>query len=74
MYERRVKIFVAVSGAMLLVCILRLAQMQLLPGSSVQDEIARLKRQGNSSLQLKTLRGKILDRKGRVLAARRDRR
>jgi len=69
MYERRVKIFVAVSGAMLLVCVLRLAQMQLLPGSSVQDEIARLKRQGSSSLQLKTLRGKILDRKGRILAA-----
>ena len=69
MYEKRVRIFVAVSGAMLLACILRLAQMQLLPGSSVQDEIARLKRQGSSSLQLKTLRGKILDRKGRILAA-----
>ncbi|MBN2269832.1 MAG: hypothetical protein JXN61_04415, partial [Sedimentisphaerales bacterium] len=68
MYDKRVKIFVAASGAMLLVCVLRLAQMQLLPGSSVQDEIARLKSQGSSSQQLKTLRGKILDRKGRILA------
>jgi len=68
MYEKRVRIFVIASAALLLACILRLAQMQLLPGSSVQDEIARLKSQGSSSQQLKTLRGKILDRKGGVLA------
>jgi penicillin-binding protein 2 len=43
--------------------------MQLLPDSSVQDEIAELKRQRGLSRQLKTLRGRILDRKGKVLAA-----
>jgi len=69
MYEKRVRIFVIASAVMLSACILRLAQMQLLPGSSVQDEIARLKSQGGSSQQIKTLRGKILDRKGRILAA-----
>lgn len=69
MYEKRVRILVISSAAMLLVCILRLAQMQLLPGSSVQDEIARLKRHHRSSQQLKTVRGKILDRAGKILAA-----
>jgi len=70
MYDKRVKIFVIVSGLLLLVCVLRLVQMQLLPDSSLQDAIAQL-RQGPSR-QLKTLRGRILDRKGRedrVLAA-----
>jgi penicillin-binding protein 2 len=66
MYGKRVKIFVAVSILLLLVCLLRLTEMQLLPDSSLQDAIAEL-RQGQSR-QLKTIRGKILDRKGRVLA------
>ena len=65
-YDRRAKIFVAVSGTILLVCVLRLVQMQLLPDSSLQDAIAALQ-QGKSS-QLRTVRGKILDRKGRILA------
>lgn len=69
MYEKRVKIFVIASAALLSACILRLAQMQLLPGSWDPNEIARLKSHGNSSQQLKTLRGKILDRKGRILAS-----
>ena len=56
-------------ASLLLVCLLRLAQMQLLPDSSLQDEIAELKRQRSRCEQLKTIRGKILDRKGRVLAA-----
>jgi len=66
MYDKRVKIFIAVSILLLLVCLLRLTEMQLLPDSSLQDAIAEL-RQGQSR-QLKTIRGKILDRKGRVLA------
>ncbi len=51
---------------LLLVCVLRLIQMQLLPDSSLQDAIEELK-QGKPR-QLKTVRGQILDRKGRILA------
>ncbi len=69
MYDKRVKIFIAISLAMLLMCVLRLAQMQLLADSQLQDEITRLKLQRGSSRQLKTVRGRILDRKGDVLAA-----
>ena len=66
MFEKRVKIFIITSGVLLLGCILRLAQMQLLPGSTVQEEIAELRRRGSSSQQFKTVRGKILDRKRRI--------
>jgi penicillin-binding protein 2 len=68
MYGRRVKFFVVFSVAALLICVLRLMQMQVLPGSSVHEDVARLKQQRGSSQQLKTVRGKILDRRGRVLA------
>jgi len=68
MYDRRVKIFVIFSLLLLAVCLLRLAQMQLLTASSVQSEIAELKRQRGESEQLQTIRGRILDRNGRVLA------
>lgn len=67
MYDKRVKVFVVVSGLLLLVCVLRLIQMQLIADSSVQDAIAAL--QQGQSHQLKTVRGKIFDRKGKVLAA-----
>jgi len=44
--------------------------MQLLPSSSVQSDIEELKRQRGQSRQLKTVRGKILDRtRTKVLAA-----
>ena len=69
MYDKRIKIFVILSAALLLLCLLRLIQMQLLPDSSLQDEIEELKRQRGRSRRLKTIRGRILDRKGRVLAA-----
>ncbi len=69
MYDKRIKIFVILSVALLLVCLLRLTQMQLLPDSSLQDEIEELKRQRGLSRRLKTIRGRILDRRGRVLAA-----
>lgn len=68
MYEKRIKIFVIFSLSLLAVCVLRLAQMQLLTASSVQNEIAELKRRRGQSEQFKTLRGRILDRNGKVLA------
>jgi len=68
MYNKRVKIFVIFSLLLLAVCLLRLAQMQLLTASSVQNEIAELKRQRGQSKQLQTIRGRILDRNGKVLA------
>jgi penicillin-binding protein 2 len=68
MYEKRVKVFIGVTFAVLLMCVLRLAQMQLLADSSLQDEIAKLKERRGQSKQFKTLRGKILDRHGEILA------
>ena len=70
MYDKRIKIFVILSALLLLLCLLRLTQMQLLPSSSVQSDIEELKRQRGQSRQLKTVRGEILDRTGKkVLAA-----
>ncbi|GAJ02322.1 unnamed protein product, partial [marine sediment metagenome] len=70
MYDKRIKIFVILSVLLLLLCLLRLTQMQLLPSSSVQSDIEELKRQRGQSRQLKTVRGEILDRTGKkVLAA-----
>jgi len=68
MYNKRIKIFVILSALLLGICLLRLAQMQLLTASSVQNMIAELKRHRGQSRQLKTIRGKILDRNGKVLA------
>jgi len=69
MYDKRIKIFVILSAVLLLVCLLRLTQMQLLPSSSVQSDIEELKRQRGQSRQLKTVRGKILDRTGKKVLA-----
>ncbi len=69
MYGKRIKIFIALSTAVLIVCVLRLIQMQLLPNSEVYDKIAELELQRGLSCRLNTLRGRILDRKGRLLAA-----
>ena len=69
MYDKRIKIFIGISLALLLVCMLRLMQMQLLADSSLQAEIERLKERRAQSKQLKTLRGKILDRNGEIVAA-----
>jgi penicillin-binding protein 2 len=68
MYSKRVKVLIVFSVLLLAVCVARLAQMQLLSASSVQEKITELKRQRGQSRQLKTVRGRILDRKGRVLA------
>ncbi len=69
MYQKRIKVFVIFSVLLLAVCVFRLAQMQLLTASSVQHDIAELKRRRGQSKQFKTIRGRILDRKGNVLAA-----
>ncbi|MHC4518593.1 MAG: peptidoglycan D,D-transpeptidase FtsI family protein [Planctomycetota bacterium] len=68
MYDKRVKVFIAASLLLLGIGVLRLVQMQLLADSSLQDEILALKRQRGRSKQLRTLRGQILDRNGKVLA------
>ena len=47
---------------------LRLTQMQLLPDSSLHEEIEKLKLQRGHHRQFKTIRGRIVDRKGCVLA------
>lgn len=62
-------IFIGMGLALFLMCLLRLAQMQLLADSSLQDEIAALKEGRSSSKQLQSLRGKILDRHDSVIAA-----
>jgi penicillin-binding protein 2 len=69
MYNRRVKIFIVFSLLLLAVCVIRLAQMQLLSASTVQHEIAELKQQRGQSKQFQTIRGRILDRHGEQLAA-----
>ncbi len=69
MYDKRIKIFVILSTLLLLVCLLRLTQMQLLPTSSVQSDIEELKRQRGQSQELKTVRGNILDRTGKLVLA-----
>ena len=68
MYDKRVKIFVILIAVLLLVCIVRLTQMQLVSSSFYRDKITRLKLQEGGSRQLKTIRGRILDRNGEVLA------
>ena len=69
MYNKRIRVFIIFASALLVVCLLRLTQMQLLDNSSIQLRIARLKRQMGHSRQLGTIRGRIFDRNGNVLAA-----
>jgi len=68
MYDKRVKIFAAIMVFFVLMALVRLAWIQLLPDSKLQDSIAELRLARDLSQQLKTVRGKILDRKGRILA------
>ncbi|MCL5280317.1 MAG: penicillin-binding transpeptidase domain-containing protein [Planctomycetes bacterium] len=69
MYERRVKVFIGLCLAVLLICLLRLAQMQLGADDALPGEIAGLMEARSLSKQFQTLRGKILDRQGEILAA-----
>jgi penicillin-binding protein 2 len=68
-YDRRLKIFIGITLGLFAICLLRLLQMQLFTDSSVQAEIAAMKERRGSSQQLKTLRGRILDRHGEIIAA-----
>ena len=68
MYNKRVKIFVIIMAFFLLALLLRLVQMQLLSDSFYRDKITKLELQKSHTRQFKTVRGKILDRNGRVLA------
>jgi penicillin-binding protein 2 len=68
MYHKQIKIFAVLLTFFLLAFLLRLAQMQLLSNSFYRDKITKLKLQKSQSRQFKTVRGKILDRNGKVLA------
>ena len=68
MFNRRIKIFILITAALLMLCLLRLAQMQFVSHASYMEKINELKLQRGVSRQLRTIRGKILDRKGRILA------
>lgn len=67
MYGRRLKILLALSGLVAAVCIIRLAQMQLLSQSQYRARIADF--QQTSVKKLPTTRGRIMDRAGHVLAS-----
>ncbi|MHC4260187.1 MAG: penicillin-binding transpeptidase domain-containing protein, partial [Planctomycetota bacterium] len=69
MYNRRVKALVICISLLLLAFLLRLGRMQLQPHSFYQDKIAELKLRKGRQRQFKTVRGRILDRTGRILAA-----
>jgi len=66
LYEKRIKIFISLSAVLLLACLVRLVQMQYFSEKDYLEKISELKKGIN--YQLKTVRGKIFDRKGRVLA------
>jgi penicillin-binding protein 2 len=66
MYHQRVKIFAAAAAAVLAVCIIRLAKMQLVPDPALAGKIEQLKLKQARTLQ--TARGRILDRNGNVRA------
>jgi cell division protein FtsI/penicillin-binding protein 2 len=68
MFNKRVKILVIVAAVMLALCVLRLADIQLLSTSFYREQVAQLRIQSGTLHQIRTLRGKILDRKGQILA------
>lgn len=67
MYKKRIAILAGIGLILLTACVLRLADIQLLSTSFYREQVAQLRLQG-SLQQMRTLRGKILDRKGRVAA------
>ena len=68
MYKKRITILVGAGAVLLGVCVLRLADMQLLSTSFYREQVAQLRLQSGSYQQVRTLRGRILDRKGQILA------
>ncbi len=58
-----------ITGAVLLgICVFRLIDMQLLSTSFYREQVSQLRIQSGSLVPIRTLRGRILDRKGEVLA------
>ncbi len=68
MFNRRITILIIVSAVLLGVCVLRLADMQLISRSFYRGQVEQLRFQRGTFQQLRTLRGRILDRNGKVLA------
>ncbi len=68
MYNKRIKIFVFISTILIVPSLLRLVQIQVLEHSFYMEGLDELKLQQGVSRQLQTIRGQILDRKGKVLA------
>jgi penicillin-binding protein 2 len=69
MYRKRITILVIAGVVLLGVCVFRLADMQLLSTSFYREQVSQLRIQQGSLQQVRTMRGRILDRKGQVLAA-----
>ena len=67
MYSRRLKIFIGFCLTLVVICLIRLGFMQIGPGHKVALEKVSTMR-NKPPVKLPTLRGKILDRKGRTLA------
>ncbi len=66
-YNKRVKMLAIITGLLMLIPIVRLAQLQLFSSPSYLAEIERL--QQGRSRQTQTIRGRILDRNGLVIAS-----
>ncbi len=66
MYDKRLRTFVALAALLLFICLIRLVQMQLLSQSYYRSRIETL--QKDKARHLSTIRGTILDSKGRKLA------
>jgi penicillin-binding protein 2 len=67
MYNRRLKIFAVFCVFFAAVCVVRLAYIQLNPRSVWQDQLWKIGAAADK--QLPALRGRILDRNGKILAA-----
>ena len=68
MYKKRMTILVIAGAVLLGVCVLRLIDMQLLSTSFYREQVSQLRIQKGSFQQVRTMRGKILDIKGQILA------
>jgi len=66
MHNRRLKIFTLFCVLFAAICIARLAYIQLNPHSAWQSQLERIRT--GTSKELPALRGKILDRNGKILA------
>jgi penicillin-binding protein 2 len=68
MYKKRMTILVIAGAVLLGICVFRLIDMQLLSTSFYREQVSQLRIQAGSFQQVRTMRGKILDRYGQILA------